>query len=173
MCQNVPRPKANGNPPACPPSRIEERLACISFDLLFEVLRASNYLECEGLLKLASKAVARLFGALREEPEALASVLGLRRAAASPIPCTSASLSAIRPWSTLWSALVNEPVLEPPEEPPAVALAHTADADHLIKDEDALGFCLMECDAAVRTHPTATPVPQPTDRLPGHTDGSC
>ena len=154
-----PRPKDNGNTRADPFSGIEERLASISFDLLFEVLRAANYLECEGLLKLASKAVARLFGALRDEPEALASVLGLCRTAASSIPRTSSSLSAIRPWSTMWSALVNEPVLEPPDEPSAAALAHAADADHLIKDEDALELCLMECDTAVRLSPSTCPPP--------------
>ena len=83
-------------------SNIEQQLMSIDFELLFEVLRAANYLGCAHLLKLASRGVANLLGSLRDDPEHLAAVLGLSRGSSSPR--TSSSLASVRPWSTVWSA---------------------------------------------------------------------
>ena len=109
-------------------SDIEQQLMSIDFELLFEVLRAANYLGCADLLKLASRAVANLLGSLRDDPEHLAAVLGLSRGSSSPR--TSSSLASVRPWSTVWSALVNEPVLEPPDDIDEAQSLTALDEDH-------------------------------------------
>ena len=80
------------------------------------------------------------------------------------------SVATIRPWSTVWSALVNEPVLEPPDEASLAALAQANEDEHLIRDEDALGLVLIECDVAVRCRPSRpsrrSPLPHLSPRPP-------
>ena len=153
-------------------SDIEQQLMSIDFELLFEVLRAANYLGCVDLLKLTSRAVAHLLGSLRDDPEHLAAVLGLSRSRSSPR--TSSSLASVRPWSTMWSALVNEPILEPPDDIDEAQSLTALDEDHRIRDEDALELCLLECDAAVsgaggmpiEANPLPLPLSLPPSRPP-------
>ena len=143
----------------------QQDLMRLNFDILLEVLRAANYLDCEGLLKSAAQAVAHLFAVTCDDPEALASTLRLSSRSRMP-----SSVATIRPWSTVWSALVNEPVLEPPDEASLAALAQANEDEHLIRDEDALGLVLIECDVAVRCRPSRpsrrSPLPHLSPRPP-------
>ena len=105
---------------------IEERLERANPELLFEVLRVANYLECDGLLALACRVTARIFSRLHTMPGILSSVVGLEFK-----PCAQA---------------VDEPVLTLPS---ADGLSlKVLDDQHSIHDEDALDLCLLECDAA-------------------------
>lgn len=107
---------------------MEHRLDALSFELLFEVVRAANYLECDGLLSLASRATARSLHSLRTDPSLLAAVVGV-----PPVASSSAEYC------------VHEPILTLP----SVDELRTEADDGGLCDEDALSMCLLECDAAM------------------------
>ena len=129
-------PALNFNPldpsaPATVSTTIKHTLEELPFEVLFEVLRAANYLECEGLLDCACRVASRVFRLLRVTPTVLGSVLGLDSKLAD-----AATAAA-------WADAVDEPVLTPPA-------ADGVDFydDHRIRDEDALALTLAQCDAA-------------------------
>ncbi len=114
-------------------AHFSERIGGVDLELLFEVIRAANFLECEALLKVAASATAKLLGEVNRDPELLASVLGVVQ---------SDDATAFLPWGSDWHASVNEPILEPPADSVLVS-----PASHVIGDEDALSVCLLACDA--------------------------
>ena len=109
------------------------RISTVEIELLFEVLRAANFLECEALLHIATTATAKLLGELRKDPEMIAAVLGVTAAT---------DTLAYLPWGSAWLSSINEPILEPPEDETALCLP----GPHAIGDEDALSLCLLACD---------------------------
>jgi hypothetical protein len=109
------------------------RIVDIDLDLFYEVLRAANFLDCDGLVEMATTATAKLLREVHKDPELLASVLGATQ---------SEDTTAFLPRSSAWHASVNEPILEPPAD-----MTITSAASHAIEDEDALFLCLLACDA--------------------------
>lgn len=109
------------------------RIVDIDLDLFYEVLRAANFLDCDGLIEMATTATAKLLREVHKDPELLASVLGATQ---------SEDTTAFLPRSSAWHASVNEPILEPPAD-----MTITSAASHAIEDEDALFLCLLACDA--------------------------
>ena len=105
----------------------ESKLESMSFDLLFEVLRASSFLDCDGLLSVACRVTSRVMCTLRTAPSLLGSVVGLG-------PMGDLVHDSI--------LAVDEPILTPPSQP------LTSSEDHPFYDEDVLALCLLECDVA-------------------------
>ena len=103
--------------------------------VLFDVLRAANFLECETLLRKAAEAVAQILRATRGDPEVLRTILCVEQ---------NSSSSSFLPWGAEWHRKVTEPIFEPPSsallmQPGGLMPPHLA-------DEDALYQCLLECD---------------------------
>lgn len=110
--------------------------------LLFETLRAANFLECDGLLEATCWEVAQLMGSLCSWPDRLASVLGI-------IPPASPGTDdqTYLPYSTSWVRAVNEPVLTAP-----TAGRPMEQDGHATSDEDALALALLKCEANALRH---------------------
>ena len=117
------------------------QLDTISVDVLFEVLRAANFLDCQPLLIAASKATGRLLSSVHRDPEILLSILLPVSRSWRPASCGPGTDPGYIPWSLNWHGAVNEPVLSPP-----TGTAFTE--GHAIEDEDALTLCLLECNVA-------------------------
>ena len=101
----------------------EHKLESMSFELLFEVLRASSFLDCDGLLSMACRVTSRLMGTLRSTPSVLGAIVGL-------VPAAELTEA------------IDEPILTPPSSQPVDS------EDHMLHDEDVLSLCLLECDVA-------------------------
>ena len=121
-------------PPLGDMSTFVRYLDTLQPELLVEVFRMANFLDCERLLTLACQAIARVLKAASRDPEVLAGFI---------YPPASGTGAPILPWSSQWKLAIDEPIFERPTTP----IAALAD-QHALADEDALTLCLLECDAA-------------------------
>jgi len=102
----------------------------VSLDLLFEVVRAADFLQCDDLLWTASCAAASRFSKLSTDPDALTEVLVVHADDGPGL------------WSAAWTGLVNEPILHPP------IANHDFTDDHPLGNDNVLELFLLQCDVA-------------------------